>query len=260
MEDSTAQLVQLARRAAQEAGDLLQERFGGPAAGVSTKSSSTDLVSDADREAERAIVERIRQDRPSDAILGEEGGSQQGGREGGGLRWVIDPLDGTTNYLWGIPHWCVSIAVEDARGALVGVVHDPCRGETYWAVRGGGAHCGDQALRLADAPTPQLDHALIATGFNYDRDHRRQQGEQVAAVLAQVRDIRRCGAAALDLAWLAAGRLDGYYESGLGHWDWAAGALIVAEAGGRVAEVGQRPRRLVAARSALFDPLVDLLG
>lgn len=248
----------LAREVAVSAGALLLERFGARATGVSTKSSLTDLVSDADRDAEALIVDAIRRARPGDAILAEEGG---GVDAGGAVRWVVDPLDGTTNYLWGIPHWSVSVAVSDADGPAVGVVHDPCRGELFCAVRGAGATLDGAALRLGDGPP--LAEALIATGFNYRERERERQGRRVAALLPRVRDIRRFGSAALDLAWLAAGRVDGYYETGLNPWDWAAGRLLVAEAGGTVAEIpapDDGPPCVVAARARLFGPLSALLA
>lgn len=257
-----AALVALATRAARGAGDLLVERFGGPARGVERKSSRTDLVSDADRDAEALILGMVAAERPADAIVAEEGGAADGVGDAA-LRWIIDPLDGTTNFLWGIPHWSVSIAVSDTDGPRVGVVHDPCRGETFTAVRGAGAHLGGRPLRLDDAPAPTLAEALVGTGFNYRADERARQGARVATVLPAVRDIRRFGSAALDLAWLAAGRMDAYYETGLNVWDWAAGRLLVAEAGGLVGELppgadGGAPC-VVAARAPLYAPLVALL-
>lgn len=248
------ELATLAERAAREAGALLRERFRGPASGVDTKSSRTDMVSDADRDAESLIVRRVSNARPDDAILAEEGN----GREGeSGLRWIVDPLDGTTNFLQGIPYWCVSIAVADADGALAGVVFAPCTDELFRAIRGAGAHLNGAPLTLATEPPP-LAEALIGTGFNYHGDERRHQARTAARLLPHVRDIRRFGAAALDLAWLAAGRLDGYYETGLQPWDWAAGALLVSESGRRVRRfpaADGRPAGLVAAPEALLDPL-----
>jgi myo-inositol-1(or 4)-monophosphatase len=219
-------LLDLARRAAVAAGDLLLDRFGGPAQGVGTKSSPTDLVSDADRDAETLILALLERERPGDAVLAEE----EGPLAGEGLRWLVDPLDGTVNYLYGQPQWCVSVACEDREGTLAAVVHDPLRSETMTAVRGGGAWLGERALRArADVPLAQ---AMVATGFSYRAEVRARQAQLLRAVLPHVRDIRRAGSAALDLAWLAAGRLDGYYEHGLNAWDWAAGGLLVREAGG----------------------------
>ena len=248
----SADLLALAESVAREAGALLLERFGGPATGISSKSSRTDLVSDADRAAEALIVERIRRARPGDAILAEEGG---GGEGASGLRWLVDPLDGTINYLWGIPQWSVSVAAADADGPVVGVVHDPPRGETFTARRGGGARLGDRRLRLEAGPA--LDRALVATGFSYRAERRAVQARLLTRVLPAVRDVRRFGSAAIDLAWLAAGRVDGYYETGLNPWDWAAGGLLVREAGGVVVQPAEDT--LVAAAPGLIEPLLALV-
>jgi myo-inositol-1(or 4)-monophosphatase len=244
-------VADLAVEVARAAGDLLLSRFGGPARGVATKSSRTDMVSDADRDAE-ALIERMLADaRPDDGLLAEEGSSREGR---GGLLWIVDPLDGTTNFLMGIPHWCVAVAVADADGTCVGVVADPCRGEVFRAVRGAGATLNGVPLRLDGSPP--LAEALVATGFNYLRDERVRQAARVGGLLPDVRDIRRFGAAALDLAWLAAGRFDAYYETGLRPWDWEAGALCVVEAGGQAERFpgadGGLPL-VVAARASLFD-------
>lgn len=241
--------------AARVAGDLLLERFGGPAQGVERKSSRTDLVSDADRDAETAIEEILLGARPDDGLLAEEGAHSEASS---GRRWVVDPLDGTTNFLYGIPAWAVSIALEDANGAAVGVVLDPVRGEAFSAVRGGGARLGDVELRID--PCERLDTALVATGFGYDAARRAEQAQLLASVLPRVRDIRRAGAAALDLCSVAAGRVDAYYERGLSPWDWAAGSLIAAEAGAVVRRREGDPAGLVAAPPALVDELVELVG
>jgi len=246
--------LELARRAARLAGDLLLRRLDGPARGVSSKSSATDLVSDADREAEEAIAALLAGERPDDGLLAEEGTRESGSS---GRRWVVDPLDGTINYLYGLPAWCVSVALEDAEGWLAGIVHDPSRDETFEAARGGGAWCNGSRLRVRERD--DLGKALVATGFGYDAERRAWQAEVVARVLPRVRDIRRAGAAALDLAWLAAGRLDAYYERGLNPWDWAAGSLLVVEAGGVVRPLEGEPFGLVAAGPALVEPLADLV-
>ena len=264
-EAAATDLLDLARDTARAAGALLLERFGDPARGVTAKTSRTDLVSDADRDAEALIVSALARSRPDDAVLAEEGVQPAGGRAGAagrsGVRWLVDPLDGTINYLWGIPHWCVSLAVADADGTLAGVVHDPSRDETFTARRGAGASLGGRALRLEGGPP--LAEAMIATGFNYRPEERARQAARLRGVLPRVRDVRRFGAAALDLAWLAAGRVDGYFETGLAAWDWAAGGLIVTEAGGVVRELppgGGSPAGLVAARAHLAGPLMALLG
>jgi myo-inositol-1(or 4)-monophosphatase len=217
---------------------------------VERKSSSTDLVSDADREAEEVIASMLRDERPDDALLAEEGAEASGSS---GRRWLVDPLDGTTNYLYGVPQWCVSVALEGE----VGVVHDPLRSETFRAVRGGGCELNGRAVRVSDHD--RLSTALIATGFAYDASLRAEQASLLQRVLPHVRDVRRAGSAALDLAWLAAGRLDGYYERGLKPWDWGAGRLLVAEAGGLVADMGGEPTGLVAAVPGLLEPLVGLV-
>ena len=171
---------------------------------------------------------------------------------------MFDPLDGTVSYLYGYPHWSVSVALEDREGSLAGVVYDPNRDELFAAQRGGGATVDGRAISVRDAPP--LAEALLATGFGYDSEWRAEQAEVARRVLPEVRDIRRAGSAALDLAWLAAGRLDGYYERGLNAWDWAAGSLLVREAGGAVEELRGEPFGLMAGPKALVDalrPLVD---
>jgi myo-inositol-1(or 4)-monophosphatase len=246
--------LELAERCARAAGEALMRRFEGPAVGLDSKSSATDMVSDADREAEETIANLLRSERPDDGLLAEEGSSEEAVS---GRRWVVDPLDGTTNYLYGIPAFCVSVALEDDDGALVGVVLDPVRGELFAAERGRGGTVDGRPLRVrSDAP---LERALVATGFGYDSQRRADQAAVLQRVLPAVRDIRRAGAAALDLAWLAAGRLDGYYERGLQPWDWAAGRLLVEEAGGRVLDLPGDPHGLVAGSQALVEPLLALV-
>ena len=250
--------MELAVRAARAAGGLLLERFGAPATGLSSKTSRTDLVSDADRDAERLIVGMLRAERPEDALQGEEGASRQGRS---GVRWLVDPLDGTVNYLWGIPQWSVSVAASDEEGPSIGVVHDPTRDETFTAVRGQGARLDARPLVLD--PGPPLDEALIGTGFSYRAGVRAEQAEILLHVVSRVRDIRRLGSAALDLAWIGAGRLDGFYEWGLSPWDWAAGALVVRESGGTFEEIppdGERPPGVLAAAPGVGAPLRALLA
>jgi myo-inositol-1(or 4)-monophosphatase len=222
--------LELAERAARAAGEVLLSYYGRPPEGVESKSSATDLVSDADREAERAIRELLERERPEDGLVAEEGSHAEAAS---GRRWVVDPLDGTINFLYGFPAWAVSVALEDAGGTLVGVVHSPIHRETFCAVRGEGAHLGDR--RLAVRPARPLEQALVATGFSYEPDRRATQAEVIGRLLPRARDIRRAGAAALDLAWVAAGRVDAFFERGLQHWDWAAGRLLVEEAGGSLA-------------------------
>jgi myo-inositol-1(or 4)-monophosphatase len=255
--DSEA-LVDLAVEAAHRAGVLLLERFRGPARGVNAKSTPTDLVSDADRDAEALLVDLLARERPDDGLLGEESAARP---SSSGLTWVIDPLDGTVNFLFGIPVWSVSIAVEDPQGTVVGVVHDPTHTETYTARRGEGAALNGSPIFVSE--TADLSTALIGTGFAYDPQARRVQASLLPRLLPFVRDIRRAGSAALDLSSVACGRLDGFYEGTMERWDKAAGALLIAEAGGHVSELAA-PREgltpgLIAAGPELHDPLRDLV-
>jgi myo-inositol-1(or 4)-monophosphatase len=234
-DDDLLALAALAEELAHEAGALLLGYYDGAGpsealtSSVRSKSTHTDLVTEADRASEQMIVTRLRSERPDDAVLGEEGGSHAGSS---GLTWVVDPLDGTINFVYGFPVFCVSIACQAGDERLVGAVFDPLRGETFTAVTGRGAALNGESLRISAGPP--LSEALVATGFGYEAERRRAQARLLEAVLPEVRDIRRAGAAALDLCWLAAGRVDACYESGLAPWDLAAGALVVTEAGGRV--------------------------
>jgi len=212
-------------------------------------------VSAADREAEAAIAALLESERPEDGLVAEEGSSREGTS---GRRWVVDPLDGTTNFLYGHPQWCVSVALDDSEGTLVGVVHAPVAGETFVALRGAGAWLDDQQLSVREPSG--LERALVATGFGYTREARTEQAEVLRHLLPAVRDIRRDGSAALDLAWLAAGRLDAYFERGGKAWDWAAGRLLVTEAGGAAADLPGDPPGIAAASGELLPPLLDLLA
>lgn len=244
------ELLDVATRAAVAAGAELLRRAGN-IRDVRSKSSATDPVSEADHASERLLTELLTSARPDDGLLGEEGARRTGST---GLRWVVDPLDGTVNYLYGLPAWSVSVACEDDTGAVVGVVHDPLAGETFRAARGRGAWLGEQRLEVRD-PVP-LERALIATGFAYLVESRARQAAVVAKLLPRVRDIRRAGSAALDLCSVAAGRVDGYYEDNTSRWDWAAGALIAAEAGALVSPYGVG---VIAAGPALHPELVAAL-
>lgn len=250
-------LLQLAVGAARAAGVLLLDRFGGPQSGVDAKSSATDMVSDADRDSERVLLDAIRTARPDDGLIAEESGDEPGTT---GLVWVVDPLDGTTNYLYGIPAWSVSVACRDAQGGLVAVVHDPSAAETFTAVRGRGAFLNGAPIRTTGAA--DLTRSLIGTGFGYTPGRRALQAAALARVLPGVRDVRRAGSAALDLAWVACGRLDGFYEAGIRDWDRAAGLLLVREAGGEtgILDPGlDGADCVVAAGAALYDPLCALV-
>jgi myo-inositol-1(or 4)-monophosphatase len=220
------ELLAVAQEAAGVAAAELRSRYGRRHSGVRSKSGPTDLVSDADLAAESAIRSVLERQRPGDSILGEEGGATGDGS----LRWLVDPLDGTINYLYGIPAFAVSIACEDASGTLAGVVLDPLRDECFAATRSGAPTLNGDALPAFDPPD-SLGLAMVATGFAYDPAIRARQAAVVARVLPHVRDIRRVGAAALDLAWSACGRFDAFYERSLNAWDLAAGALIASRAG-----------------------------
>ncbi len=245
----------MAQRAAAAAGELLLDRFGGPAQGVERKSSRTDMVSDADRDAEAMIEEILSAERPDDGLLAEEGSASEAVS---GRRWVVDPLDGTTNFLYGIPGWAVSIALEDGDGGAVGVVFDPVRGETYTAIREGGATLNGEPIEVSGEQ--RLDTALVATGFSYEAAERSTQAAVLAEVLPRVRDIRRFGAAALDVCWVAAGRVDAYYERGLKHWDWAAASLIASEAGAELRWLDGEPLGLVAGPPRLVEDLHQIVS
>jgi myo-inositol-1(or 4)-monophosphatase len=224
---TSAELRALAEAVAREAGAQLRAAFAGPAEGVLSKSSPTDLVSAADHAAEELIHARLSAARPEDGFLGEEGGSAEGST---GLNWIVDPLDGTINFLFGLPQWAVSIACEDGEGVLAGVIYDPLRDELFAAERGGPALVDGAPLERPRRPEG-LGTALVATGFGYEAEIRRAQAEIAGRLLPEVRDIRRFGSAALDLAWTAAGRYDAYYEHGLHRWDLAAGELLCTTAG-----------------------------
>jgi myo-inositol-1(or 4)-monophosphatase len=233
---SPAGLREIAEAVAREAGHQLRDAFAGPRVNVTAKSSPTDLVSEADHAAERLIRERLASARPGDGFLGEEGGDEQGTTS---LRWVVDPLDGTINFLFGIPQWAVSIACEDADGTLAGVIYDPMRDELWSAERGGLALLDGRPIEASRRE--DLATSLVATGFGYDADVRRLQADVAARLLPLVRDIRRFGSAALDLAWTAAGRYDAFYERGLNSWDRAAGELLCLRAGLEVRDLAPSP-------------------
>jgi myo-inositol-1(or 4)-monophosphatase len=264
MSENPDDLLALAASVASTAGQLLASwRAQGRPEVASTKSSDTDVVTEMDRQAEQLIAERILAVRPGDIILGEEGGQIGSGSR---VRWVVDPLDGTVNYLYGLPWWSVSIAAEVDGVIVAGVVSAPSLGLAFTAVTGGGAwmtrpgsapakqHCND--------PVP-LDHALVATGFGYTAGRREIQGAVVGALLPRVRDIRRLGSAAVDLCMVAAGRVDAFYERGLNYWDYAAGGFIAREAGAVVGGLSGRPESTsmaVAAGPALYPRLAGILA
>jgi myo-inositol-1(or 4)-monophosphatase len=260
------ELLDLALAAAVEAGAM---RASGRPAGPSgrpevtgTKSSPTDVVTEMDRASEALIRRRLLAARPGDAILGEEGGESGAGP----VRWIVDPLDGTVNYLYGLADWSVSIAAEVAGVIVAGVVAAPVHGEVFTAVLGKGGW-----LRAGDAPPVALrcntgvplERALVATGFGYEVARRVVQGEVVGALLPRVRDIRRNGGAAIDLCSVAAGRVDAYYERGVNYWDYAAGGLVATEAGARLGGLAGRPPgpgMTIAAEPVLFGQLSGFLA
>jgi len=256
MIDSEDELLAVAHRAARAAAGELLARFGHHQQDIRAKSGPTDLVSEADLAAEAAIRAVLAAQRPDDAILGEEGGATGHGR----LRWVIDPLDGTINFLFGVPQFAVSVACEDGEGGLVGVVLDPVREEVFAATRSGGPTLNGVAI--AGSRREDLSTALVATGFAYDAAVRERQAQTLIGVLPRVRDIRRAGSAAIDLAWCACDRYDAYYERGVKHWDHAAAGLIAARAGLVVRELPETeglPSGLIAAPAALIDELQGLV-
>jgi myo-inositol-1(or 4)-monophosphatase len=257
MTASEEQLLAVARDAAEAGAAELRRRFGERARGVRSKSTPTDLVSDADLAAEHAIRSVLAERRPGDAILAEEGGESEGGE----VRWVVDPLDGTINYLLRIPAFAVSIGCEDAAGAIAGVVLDPSRDECFAATRSGEPTLNGEPLQPGSR-AETLAVAMVATGFGYDAKLRARQAAVLTRVLPRVRDIRRVGAAALDLCWCACGRFDAFYERGLNPWDVAAGGLIAARAGLAVRDLvanGDEPAGTVVAPPALIDELQALI-
>ena len=252
-------LLDLACEAAYHGGVLLRERFeAGTEEASGAKSTPTDLVSEADLASQSVIRALIATRRPDDAFLGEERADVSGTS---GLRWVVDPLDGTVNFLFGIPQWCVSVAVGDRESTLAGAIYDPVREETFAAVRGEPPVLNSATVRSSHAT--ELGQAMVATGFAYDATVRAAQGEVLTRLIGRVRDIRRFGSAALDLAWTAAGRFDAYYERGVQPWDIAAGALLCECAGLEVRELpaqGSLPSGLLAATPGVADQLHELVG
>jgi myo-inositol-1(or 4)-monophosphatase len=258
-----AALADLALDIAREAGALARRRRSEGVAIAATKSALADIVTEADREVEALIRARLDAERPDDGFLGEETGAERGAS---GITWVVDPIDGTVNYAYGIPHYGVSIAAVEGEpepaewSALAGVVYAPATDEAFTAMRGAGAHLGSRRLAVSEVGSAG---ALLATGFGYDPATHAGDLARLGRVMPVARDIRRAGAASLDLAYVASGRLDGYFERGLQPWDHAAGALLVEEAGGVVSGApGGRPGRAmtVAASAALHTRLLDAIA
>ncbi len=273
------QLREVAEQLASEAAAFVRARrsevFGAGSAGtmdgsaepaVRVKSTPTDPVTVVDTETERLLRDRLAVARPDDAILGEEEGGPAGVAPGQ-LIWALDPIDGTVNFLYGIPAYAVSVGVRRDGVSVAGAVADVAAGTLYSAAQGHGARVRSDGVvtELRCSPATELSMALVGTGFAYQRDHRRRQAEMLAEMLVDVRDIRRIGSCALDLCMVAAGRLDAYYEDGVHLWDWAAGALIAAEAGARVRPPasGDGAGLMVAAApgiSAAFDDVLIRCG
>jgi myo-inositol-1(or 4)-monophosphatase len=245
----TNELLQLALKIARQAGDLLVDR---PASwDLTVKSTAIDIATQMDHASEKLIVESILAARPDDGIIGEEGTSRA---SKSGITWVIDPVDGTVNYFYGLPGWAVSIAAKDESGTLVGVVHSPTVNSTWHASKGGGAFLND--VKIACNDPVELNRALLSSGFAYDVKNRIEQLKIVNLLLPQIRDLRRIGSAAADICHVATGLVDGYFETGLYEWDLAAAELIAREAG---ATVTTRPwhglNLTVAAGPHLFEAL-----
>jgi len=247
-------LLELAQRIGAEAGALLMDR---PLAfEIESKSTAIDIATQMDTKAEKFIVQSLLAARPDDGIIGEEGSSVA---SKSGITWVIDPLDGTVNYFYGLPGWNVSIAAKDSEGVIVGVVTAPTINSTWWATRGGGAFYNGKAIKCNDPV--QVDRALLATGFQYDVADRVSQLEDFAKLVPVVRDMRRNGAAAVDLCHVAMGALDGYYEAGLKEWDWSAGGLVATEAGATFKKYGEGPMQIsMVAGPYLHAQLQEILA
>jgi myo-inositol-1(or 4)-monophosphatase len=257
------ELLEIARTVARQAAETARKMRAEGVSGVTTKSTVTDVVTAADRAVERQAVATLRRLRPGDTVLGEEyGDTGAGGPTGPGrVRWVLDPIDGTVNYLYGLPQYAVSLAAEVDGVVVAGIVRNAATGDEWTATRGGGAHRDGRPLR--SSTETDLGQALVATGFGYDPARRTHQAGVLAGLIPHVRDIRRFGAAALDLCLAAEGSVDAYYERGLNAWDHAAGGLVATEAGLRVSGLAGAPagpELVIAAPPALFQPLHDRLA
>jgi myo-inositol-1(or 4)-monophosphatase len=257
------ELLELAVATARAAGELVARGRASAADHVDVKSSPTDVVTAVDKASEELIVGRLLGARRNDGLLGEEGAERAGTS---GVRWVVDPIDGTVNFLYGLPPYAVSIAAEVDGEVRAGVVLEVASGELFTATRGGGAYLSSPArpdpVRLTARGPVSLEQTLVGTGFGYGVEQRRGQGAVVAQLLPRVRDIRRHGSSAVDLCSVAAGRLDAYYELGLKPWDHAAAALVAAEAGVVLTGLAGRPfadPMAVAAAPSIAGPFLALL-
>jgi myo-inositol-1(or 4)-monophosphatase len=254
-------LLEVAVAVARSAADLAHRLRAEGIGAVDTKSTPTDVVTAADKAVECHVVDALRALRPDDSVLGEEtGASASRSGNGNGVRWIVDPIDGTVNYLYRLPQYAVSLAAEVDGEIVVGVVRNPPTGHEWSAVRGQGAWRNGR--RLACSPVTELGQSLVATGFGYEPARRAYQGQVLAEILPRIRDIRRFGSAALDLCHTAEGAFDAYYEKGLSYWDHAAGGLIATEAGLRVTGLGGAPpgpQFVLAAPEGIYAALHDLL-
>lgn len=257
-------LLEIARDVALEAAELVRARRDGVVTVAETKTSPVDVVTEADHASEDLIRRRLAEVRPDDGFLGEESGAvgSAGDDAAGatsGVTWVVDPIDGTVNFLYGLPQYAVSVAARRGDEVVAGVVVNVASGEVWAAVLGGGATCDGRPLVVAGAPP--LDRTLVATGFSYDAGVRARQAVATAVLLRTVRDIRRLGSAALDLCAVAAGRVDAYVEEGLHPWDMAAGGLVATEAGARLESLTGASGRpcVVCAPSEGFDDFLALV-
>lgn len=261
---ASSELLEIARTIALEAGELIARRRGEGVQVADRKSSAIDIVTHADRECEQFVQSRVAELRPQDGFFGEEGADSS---SQSGITWIVDPIDGTVNYLYDIPQYAVSIAVVEGDAnpetwtQLAGVVNNPVLGEVFSAARGEGAYLGTKRLQVNHETDIAL--ALVATGFSYSTEDKARQADVLRRVLPAVRDIRRPGAASLDLCAVAAGRLDAYFERGTKPWDFGAGSLIVREAGGRVGGFNgakEGTDLVLATNDALFDQIIALIS
>ena len=251
------ELLLVASELARAAGDMALAGRKAGLQNVQTKSTATDMVTEFDRASEKLIVEGMRERRPLDAIVGEEGASIPGTS---GITWYIDPIDGTNNFLYDLPAWAVSIGAEDSNGPLAGVVYIPSLGEMFSATRGGGAFLNDAPIH--GNTISDVSQALVCTGFSYSAEQRTIQAKRVSQFIHQIRDIRRAGAAAIDLCFVACGRIDAYFEENLHQWDIAAGILIAHEAGCRSGDFSgnaPRPAEILTSAPAIYDQLSQLI-
>jgi myo-inositol-1(or 4)-monophosphatase len=257
MPEAPDELLAVAVEVARAAADLARDLREQGVTGIATKSTATDVVTAADKATEQYVIDALHERRPGESVLGEESGESAGA---GAVRWILDPIDGTVNYLYGLPQYAVSLAAELDGVVVAGVVRNAATGEEWTATRGGGAYRAGR--RLGGSDVTELSQTLLATGFGYAADRRAHQAAVIARVLPLVRDIRRFGAAALDLCFAAEGRVDAYYEKGLNLWDHAAGGLIAAEAGLLVtglAGAPPGPDLVLAAPPAIHGALHDAL-